>query len=317
MKQTILFFVYMSVCCLAMKAQTTDDAQRIAIHAVVPDGGHPEAAANLETKLTRMLIANGFADNGYTDRFVLTAKIDVLSKDIAPTTPARVSQKLEVTLMVGDVVENRIYESHTLSLSGIGTTETKALIAAFQRINPQNKELQAMLERAKAKIVSFYTDNCDRIVLRANTLAGTGQYDEAIFGLISVPDVCADCFRRCQEEAVTIYRRKIDSEGATLLAQANNEWMKAPNAAGAVRVAALISGIDPHSSAYPQVTALRQTITEKLQADEKQEWEFQMRKYEDSQIFKRSIVEAVKAIGVAWGNGQPQSVTKTIVRGWW
>ena len=42
-----------------------------------------------------------------------------------------------------------------------------------------------------------------------------------------------------------------------------------------------------------------------------------MKKYEDNQAFKLSIVEACRAIGVAWGQGQPQNVTKTIVRSWW
>ncbi len=41
-----------------------------------------------------------------------------------------------------------------------------------------------------------------------------------------------------------------------------------------------------------------------------------MKQYEDKQVFKNSIVEACRAIGVAFGNGQPKEVTKTIIRGW-
>lgn len=45
------------------------------------------------TRMQRMLVGNGYGDNGYVERFVLTAKVDVTSKDIVPSTPARVSEK--------------------------------------------------------------------------------------------------------------------------------------------------------------------------------------------------------------------------------
>ena len=57
-------------------------------------------------------------------------------------------------------------------------------------------------------------------------------------------------------------------------------------------------------------------IENKLQADAKRDWDFQMKKYEDNQAFKRSIVDACQAIGVAFGNGQPKNTTKNIVRKW-
>ena len=317
MKNIFLLLVCVCFLCLRINAQTSD-ASQVSINVLVADENIPEEAVrNLENKLKRTLTINGITDNGYVERFVLTAKVNIISKDIVPTTPARISQKIELTLMVGNIVENKLYESHSLSLAGIGTTETKAFVTAFQKFNPQNKEIQSMLTKAKEKIITYYTNNCDAIIQQANTLADMDKMDESIFQLISVPNVCSDCYQRCQKQASLIYIRKINSEGVVLLQKAKTEWMKQPNTSGANIVSEIIMQINPKAQNYNEVVKFRKEIESKLQADAKREWDFQMKKYENSQTFKRSIVDACKAIGIAFGNGQPKSVTKTIIRGWW
>jgi len=316
MKKIYLLLVYICLVCWEANAQTSNE-NRVAINALVADESIPkEATQNLESKLRRDLTTNGIADNGYTERFALTARINIISKDIAPTTPPRISQKIELTLMVGDVVENKLYESCTIFLVGIGTNENKAFITAFQRFNPQNKEVQTMLSNAKEKIVAYYNDNCDAILLQAETLAKMEKMNEAIFRLISVPDVCNECFQQCQQKAASIYTQKINTEAVALLQKAKTEWMKSPDVNGAYSVANIIIQINPKSDNYNEVLKLRKEVESKLQADAKRDWDLQMKKYEDNQAFKQSIVDACKAIGVAFGNGQPKNVTKNIVNGW-
>lgn len=312
--------IYIMMCMLvsAFTLWAQDDAAKVAMRAIVADDKIPaEAAASLETRLQRALTANGFSDNSCTGRFVLTAKADITNKDVVASTPARVSQAMELTLIVGDVVENKIYETCTVSLSGIGTTETKAFMSAFAKVNPSNSELQQMLVRAKEKIVAFYADNCETIIKRAKTQASIGCYDEAIAMLVDVPLVCKDCFDKCQSTALAIYNDKIDAESTVLVQKARTAWMAEPNAVGAAKVASLISHISPRSSVYPEVAKLRSEVSAKLRADERQQWDMEMKKYSDSMALKRSIVKACRDVGVAWGNGQPRTVTKTIISRWW
>ena len=323
MKGTIYFLCM--ICFLSigeMKAQEISskitDEQLISIKALIWNEDIPlEARRNLETRLQRALTLNGFADNDLMGRFVLVAKVNVLAKDIMPITPMRISQKLEITFMVGDVVENKLYETSSIVLSGIGINETKAFVSAFSKINPQQEELRNVLYKAKTKIVLFYIKHCDEVLSRANTLANMQKYDEGISLLLSVPNVCSDCYNKCQENAIKIYKYKVDKEGHMLLNRAKNEWARESNSVGAHRALLLINQISPHSSAYGEIKKLQDEISQKLQADEQKEWDFQVQKYQDNQVFKRNIVDAVKAIGVAWGNGQPQNVTKTIIRDWW
>lgn len=298
-------------------SQNLSDESHISLNAVVADEDIPsEACHSLENKLMRAIAANGYADNGYCDRFVLAAKVDILSKDMVPSTPARISQKLDITFMVGDIIENKVYSTCTVSLAGIGTNETKAFISAFSKVNPNHKELQAMLVEARQKIVAFYADRCDEIIQNAQSLADMQKYDEAIFRLMSVPNVCTECYQKCQSTASAIYSRKIDSEAVALLNQAKAEWMSHSDATGAQIVAGIISQINPKAKIYNDVTVFRQEISSKLEAEAKKEWDFQMKQYEDNQTFKRSIVDACKAIGIAFGNGQPKNVTKNIISRW-
>lgn len=313
-KLCILFTLWVSMLSLA---QTSDEG-RISIRAIMADGEIPtEACRNLETRMQRMLASQGFGDYGYTERFVLTAKIDVTSKDVVPSTPARVSEKLDVTFMVGDVIENKIYASSTLSLAGIGTNENKALISAFSKINPNQTDLCEMLKQAKGKIVDFYTNHCDEEISKARTMASVGNYDEAISRMMAIPNVCSECYAKCQTAATTFYQQKIDAQGLQLLNKARNAWMKSQDAAGAQEVAQHLNSISPYSSCYPEVEKLRKEVTSKLNADALKEWNFQVKQYEDSQAYKKSIVKACRDVGMAWANNQPQSIVKNIIRGWW
>lgn len=293
-------------------------AYNLSLYVLVADDKIPEEASrNLETKLQDLLVNSGLANGSYVDRFVLTAKADIVSKDILPTTPVRISQKIELTLMVGDAIENKLFTSRTVTLSGIGINESKAFVAAFSQMNSYRKEFMEMLQQSKNEITVYYTSKCPEIINRANTLFGMQKYDEAIHYLLSVPNICTDCFLQCQTLAETIYWEKTEQESASLFNQAKTEWMKHPDITGACSIAPLINRINPKSRSFTQIEKLRYEISDKLREDERKEWEFQMKKYEDDQAFKLNIVEACRAIGVAWGQGQPQSVTKTIVRSWW
>lgn len=293
-------------------------AQDISFCAQVIDEKIPEEAARLlETKLQSALTTNGYADNGYTERFVITAKVDITQKDITPTTPARISEKMDITLMVGDVVEDKLFASVTIQTAGIGINENKAFISAFRNIRGDNPKIQQMLNEAKIKITDYYTNHCSEFLQRAQELTESQNYDESIALLVSIPNVCNDCFSQCQQQAEVTYQKKINSEAIELIERAKTIWATNQNANGANEVANIICQINPKSANYAQVLSLRNAISSKLQADAKQEWDFKMKQYEDNQAFKRGIVDAVKAIGVAWGQNQPTTVYRTVIRHWW
>ena len=293
---------------LSVSVAAQEHATGISLKAVVVDDDIPTAVVkNIETKLQRALASNGIGDMDYTQRFVLAAKVDVVQNDVMPSNPPRVSKKLDLTLMVGDC---------TMSLAGIGTNDAKAFVSAFSRVNPNNEDLQTMLAAAKEEIMAYYENNCDYIISNANSLAGQQKYDEAIARLMSVPEVCKECYEKCRAAAVEIFEQKLDADCSALLNEAKNEWMYSKDAEAAAKVAGIISRINPLWPDYQEAVKFRDEISAKLSADEKREWDMTVKKYEDQQRFKQSIVDACREIGVAWGKNQPQTVTRNIARLW-
>ena len=87
-------------------------------------------------------------------RFIITANVNIGTKDIISGPPQMIAQNLDVTLFVGDAMTNTIFSSTTLNLKGVGTNENKAFIEAFKTINTKNKEVLTFLEEGKKKIIS-------------------------------------------------------------------------------------------------------------------------------------------------------------------
>ena len=241
-----------------------------------------EAGKQLERKMTQLLTANGISSQDIHNRFVITAKVDITSKDIVASTPQRISEKLDLTFLVGDVVENKVFETITLPLIGIGINENKAFIAAVNQIKPQKVELTEFLVRAKNKIVEYYAVRCSQIIQQAQKLASGNEYDEAIYQLMQIPDIC-DCSKESQDLMIEYTIKRNNAIAAQLYNEAKVRWAASPTQEGASAVADIIAKIPANTSSQSQVNALTNAISKKLRDDEKRQWNFKMKQYNDAQ----------------------------------
>ncbi len=313
-------FTLFAMCMFVCNTFAQEDTYgRISINAFVPTNENipAEAARNLENKLKRMITANGMADNGLSERFVLTAKIDITSKDIVPTTPSRVSQKMDVTLYIGDIIENKVYGDMKLSIAGIGTNETKSFITAFQRIQTNTPAVQEFINGAKQRIAEYYEQNCDAILTESNRLTQNQQYDEALYKLVLVPNICNECFERCQTLATSVFQQKINHEGKVLMQQARSAWVTKKDYASAEKAMALLAQINPNADCISQANTLATEINGKLRADEQREYEFKMQQYADELEIKKARMAAIENIASAFAKNLPKTINKTnIIRSW-
>ena len=279
---------------------------RISINVFVPEDDLPkEAHTMLVTKLNQMVTNYGLADNGLTDRFFLTANVLLTTKDILPTTPSRVSQKADVVLFIGDVIDNKIYGSLSLPVVGVGQNENKAFINAFQKIPTKSKAIEDFMDGTKEKIVLYYQQNGNIIIDNAQFLARSGQYDDALAALLSIPDFCGDIREASQEAALKVFQMKIDSEGKESLKKAQLIWEANQNEDVVPEVLGILQGVHPDSSSSPECDALvlkmknylhskkaqkERAIAEaksKAEEQEKKEWDFKIRQYEDNLELER------------------------------
>ena len=283
MRKVSLFAVcllFASVLC----AQTLDDVGRMSINVQRPVNKSipTEAMDQLEDKMHQIITTAGISDNAINRRFALTATVSVVKKDIISGSPARVSQTLDITFYVKDVIDRKEYGHATLSAVGVGLNENKSFIMAFSNLKPSNPIIQKMIEDSKELIIAYYRTNIDNIIADAYILVQQGQFDKALYQIAQVPDVCTDCTAKCRKATVDIYQKKINSAGEKLLQSAKAAWTADPNANGAAKAARYLAKIDLLAACQPQVDELMAEMKEKVKDDERKAWEFELQQYADA-----------------------------------
>jgi hypothetical protein len=276
--------------------ESLNDFGRIILNTYLPDNiALPaEAKSLLTTKLSQITSNNGMGGSQVNPRFIITANVNVGTKDIIAGPPQMIAQNLDVTLFIGDAVTNTIFSNTTLNLKGVGTNENKAFIDALKTINPKNKEVLAFLEEGKTKIIDYYGTNCDFIIKDAQTLVKQEKYDEAIYQLSLVPDVCQDCYFKCLDTLTSIYQKKIDADCNVKFNEAKVTWTAAQNPDGAEKAGDILSTINPMATCQLDVSAFIKSIDAKLKADEKARWEFKMKQYADKIAAQKEQVRIAK-----------------------
>ena len=297
----------------------SDDAARITLAAYVPQqiDKMPDAARSiLANKLNKIVTQNGMGGAANNERFIITANVNVISKDLTATAPPMTALVLEVTLYIGDGFVGTKFSSTSISVKGVGESETKAYISALKGISPTNSNIQSFVGNGKSKIIEYYNSKCDFIIKEAQTLVSQNNFEEAIFKLTSVPEVCKDCYDKCMDAVGPIYQKQIDRECKSKLMEANTAWNAAQDSYGADTAGGILAQIDPNASCYKEALALSNKIAQRIKEIDQRDWKLQLKEQQDNVDIQKATIKAIRDIGVAYGNGQPKTVTYN-VRGWW
>ncbi len=269
---------------IAQDSPKLDDFGRVVLNTYVSDQVKIpiEAKSQLENKLNQISSTYGIGGSNVNPRFIITANLSVGTKDIIPGPPQMIAQNLEITLYIGDAIENKIFANITISVKGVGNNENKSLIDAIKQINPKNKDISSFIENGRNKIITYYKTQCDFLLKNAKTLTKQEKYDEAIFKLSLVPEVCQDCYFRSLDTLAVIYQKKIDADCRKKFSEAKTIWAANQNKKGAEQAGEILSEISPFASCQPEVSTLIKSIASKLKADEKARWDFKMKQYADN-----------------------------------
>ena len=315
MKKLIIFCLASGLCFLTASAQNTlsksDDLARISLTPVVPEqmDGMPENALSvLDNKLQQIATSNGLGGINYNTRFIITCKVVLITKDIIPGPPGMHAYNMDVTLYIADYFSKNVFATTTISAKGVGTNENKAYINGITNINAGSSQFKSFVEKGKQKIIEYYNSRCDFIIKEALTMASTDQYRQVIYKLMSIPDVCKDCYDKAMNEVPDVYKRFINYVCNKNLAAAKAVWTANPNSTGANAVAGYLADIYPDAACYGDAQKLIGEIGKKILADEKRNWNFMLKVWDDNVSLESQRINAMREIGVAWGNNQPQTI---------
>jgi hypothetical protein len=299
---------------------SSNDEARISLLAVFPQQVSKiseEAKAVLINKMNLITSKYGIGGSAAKQRFIITANVIELTKDITPTTPAIYTYNLQLTLYIGDGIAGTLFSSLPISLKGSGKSEAKAYIMALKGLDTNDPKYGAFIEEGKTKIIKYYNSKCDFILKEAEMLSSKNEFESAISTLTAVPEVCKDCYDRAMSAVAPIYKKQIDRQCKASLMEAKNAWNQSQDASGASAAANYLGQIDPNASCFGEAQALSNTIAKRIKELDQREWNFQMKQQQDNTDIQKATIKAARDIGVAYGNGPKANVVQYNVYGWW
>lgn len=286
------------------------DAQNCNINlAVLPmsQGEDVPAASEdyLLTRLSQMLTAEGITTDASQGQFFISAKFNHITVDVTPGPPAQTTLHTYLTLYMGDLASQTVYATSALELRGVGTSTQRAFINALKPINAKNAAINSFIERGTTKIVDYFNKNYRSIIAKAKRAAQKNDFQQALWHLVSIPECCVG-YSEAYELEQKYYQTHIDRVGSKLYTAATAAWSANPNSTGAEEAFALLIQIDSESTAYPKAVAL----ASEMKASVKSDRNFELReKYHDAIEIKKNRIDAIRQIGVAYGNGQQPATT--------
>jgi len=283
----ILLFIFNGI----FYSQThDDDLSRIVLNTYLEpnqEGMSDKVSSILENKLNQIALKNGVGGDALNPRFIITAKVAILSKEVTPTAPPMHALTLDVTFYIGDGIDGIKYGTTNINLKGVGKNESKAFISALNNIKPTNSIFKSFVSDSKQKIMDYYNNNCDIILKEAEAMVSMNQFDEAIEKLIVVPKVSSDCYYKCMAKAYETYQANIDHRCQINLADARNIWNSGQDYEAALKAKESLSMIDPNASCYSDALIFSEEIAKRIKEIDQRDWDFKMKQEENALLLNQ------------------------------
>ena len=280
---------------LSTMAQECDVPMRV----IAPPQVEASQQRSVTNKLEQIIAQNGIVGNSEYSTLGITTRIDVVDKHVISGPPMKVVLLLNVSLYLIDVNEEKIFATYTAEIKGVGNSEQKAFINAINQLKPANADIQSFMKSGKQKIIAYFDANYPNIITQSQSLAARKEYKKALAYVMSVP-VCCKGYPEVYTAANEIYQQYINHMCQMALAKAKTAWVSNQDATGAENAAKFLQYIYPDADCYPDGVALYEEIKSRI----KENWQFEMKKFDTETSLETQRIDAMKEVGVAYGEGQ-------------
>lgn len=297
-----------------LEAQNRNDL-KIPVSIYLPDAETSipgDAAKQLQNKITALAAQCGMGATEDFAQFYVTCVATTLDQHVIPGAPTKYSYELDLTFHLVDAFAKKIFNSTSLTVKGVGNSETQAYVNCFRRIPPASPQLKEFFNSSNQKVKSYYESQRESIISMAQALAKVYKYDEALFRLALYPEACAG-YEKVVEVATGIYQKYIDDLANRNLAKARSIWNAGLNASAAEAAALYLAEIMPEASCYQEALALSNEIKERVGSDidyvrslEARDNAQMMDLANKAHQAELERIKAWKEVGVAYGNNQKE-----------
>ncbi len=299
MKRNILTLVIIIFCLAPIKAQNDCIIPMMVLVPEQIDTLAPMAQSKLETRLRQIVTQSGMDGGAQFATFSVVANLTEGSKEVTSGLRPLVTLTSELELYVGNNYTGDKFASTSIVLNGAGRNESKAYTRAFSSISTNNAQIQKFLKDAKRKVKEYYETQIPNILSQARSFTIRSEFEEALCLLTSVPTCCSR-YPEVEQCMLEIYQKYVDYDCAVKVNKARAIWNATQDKEGAALAGAYLASIDPRASCWGDALALAETIRTRIGDD----WEFSKELMRDSVMLEKAKIEAIRAIGVAFGQNQ-------------
>ena len=305
----INFLIYYSLLFSQNSNFSKDDVGKIAISVIIPDnisGLDSKNLSKLESKITQITTINGLAASGYNNSFLIYPKYEVFENGKAEGGMEIIyTIKSELSLYIKQNGNNLVFSSVTIPVKGYGKSIQQAISNSISSIQVKDSRFTEFISTAKDKIIKYYESKCGDIMLKSESLSKMQKYDEALGLLMTVPEECSSCYNKVQEKTIQAFVAYQNQRCAENMQQA-----KASLAGKDFGTSLQILGsIDPSSKCFEESQNLMKANEDKIDANLKQQWDFEMEKYHDQVSMEKYRIDAMKEIATEYYKSQKPANT--------
>ncbi|MDE7407343.1 MAG: hypothetical protein K2M76_02885 [Muribaculaceae bacterium] len=268
----------------------------------------PTATATLlEGKIRQALTADGMEGGADYSKFCVVTKVSETEKEILRGMRAQVTVELSIEVAIGNKETGDKFAATALTVSGAGRNETKAYTAAIKALNPNDTELQRIMDKGRKKIDEYYNTQLTALLRQAQGKAVQRDYEGALALLGTIP-TCVKDYSKVAKNMVSIWQDYVNLDCGKTLMAARSVWSATLNEEGAVLAASYIAAIDPKSNCMDDALVLLDEIKTKLGADSEFVRNYMVDRQLNKENYERAYLEAMRDISVKMAENQPTPV---------
>ena len=308
MKNICFSFIVIFYGCVSF-AQSTNDVGKIALSVVMPDnvdGLNVSQLSKLETKISQIVTNSGLAASGFNNNFVIYPKFAIYESTVVEGGMQNINVvSAEVSLFIKQVENNLVFSTISKPIKGSGSNKEVAITNAISKIAINDPDFKLFIETGKSKIISYYENKCTDIIKKSDSFVRMQQYDEALGLLLLVPEEVAGCYNLIQDKAIEAFKAYQTQKCSEHLQKAKTT-LASGDYAGALDI---LAEIDPSTTCFEEAQMVAKSAKAMIRAEEKKQWDFQMKQYEDAVSLQRLRINAAKEIAVSYYKNQPKKVS--------
>ncbi|KAA5535102.1 hypothetical protein F0919_10955 [Taibaiella lutea] len=273
-----------------------------------------ECRNSMELKLIQIANYKNIGSVSVNPRFIITAAINTLSKNILSTAPTMIALDLEITFFIGDGQQGKIFATTSKYVKGVGTNETKAFMDAIKHIRPEDSALQAFVIEGREHVFDYYKTKCDQVLNEADLLIAANKYKEAVYNLMLVPEECTKCFERCLQRVREIVPQKAHFNCEKLLLKAKAQWVASLDERGADSAAATLALIDEdiNPECDKQIKTFITEISSTIKQRNNREWDYKEKSQEAKLDVANEMIKSYRDMASDYAKNNPPPQTYNI-----